>query len=285
MNCIINFTPTGMIPTKEMSPHVPISAGEIVDNVLEAADIGITIVHLHARDPETGHPACRSALYADIISGIRKYDKDVVICVSLSGRSSCEFAERAEPLTLDGDLKPDMGSLALSSVNFNKQASINPPDMIHSLARAMHDRNIMPELEAFDLGMINYARYLEKKGLLTPPHYFNLILGNIACAQADLLHAGIMIRDLPPDSFWSIGGIGDHQLMMNSVAIAAGGGVRVGLEDNIWFDPKRSRLATNLELIKRVHRIIETNEREVMRPQELRRLMKLEGGHGSYGRK
>ena len=94
-----------------------------------------------------------------------------------------------------------------------------------------------------------------------------------------------MIRDLPPDSFWSIGGIGDHQLMMNSVAIAAGGGVRVGLEDNIWFDPKRSRLATNLELIHRVHRIIETNKREVMKPQELRRFMKLEGGQGSYGRK
>jgi len=274
-----------MIPTKEMSPHVPISVGEIVDNVLEAANIGITIVHLHARDPETGLPTCRAALYADIISGIRKYDKDLVICVSLSGRSSSEFAERAEPLTLDGDLKPDMGSLTLSSVNFNKQASMNSPDMIHSLAREMHDRNIMPELEAFDVGMINYARYLEKKELLTPPHYFNLILGNIACAQADLLHAGIMIRDLPPDSFWSIGGIGDHQLMMNSVAVAAGGGVRVGLEDNIWFDPKRSRLATNLELIHRIHRIIETNEREVMKPQELRRLMKLEGGQGSYGRK
>jgi 3-keto-5-aminohexanoate cleavage enzyme len=115
-------------------------------------------------------------------------------------------------LTLDGDLKPDMGSLTLSSVNFNKQASMNPPDMIHALAREMKDRNIMPELEAFDVGMINYARYLEKKKLLTPPHYFNLILGNIACAQADLLHAGIMIRDLPPDSFWSLGGIGDHHL-------------------------------------------------------------------------
>ena len=274
-----------MIPTKEMSPHVPISVGEIVDNVLEAANIGITIVHLHARHPETGLPTCRASLYADIISGIRKYDKDLVICVSLSGRSSSEFAKRAEPLTLDGDLKPDMGSLTLSSVNFNKQASMNSPDMIQALAREMHDRNIMPELEAFDVGMINYARYLEKKELLTPPHYFNLILGNIACAQADLLHAGIMIRDLPPDSFWSIGGIGDHQLMMNSVAIAAGGGVRVGLEDNIWFDPKRSRLATNLELIHRVHRIIETNEREVMKPQELRRFMKLEGGQGSYGRK
>lgn len=285
MNCIINFTPTGLIPTKEMTPHVPISVREIVDNVLEAADIGITMVHLHARNPETGKATCKSEVYADIISGVRKYDPDLVICVSLSGRTSGKFKERVEPLTLDGNLKPDMGSLTLSSVNFNKQASMNPPDLIRALVRKMNERNILPELEAFDVGMINYARYLEKKELLNPPHYFNLILGNIACAQADLLHSGIMIRDLPPDSFWSLGGIGDYQLMMNSVAIAADGGVRVGLEDNIWFDRKRSRLATNPELIHRLHRIIETNEREVMKPQELRKLLKLEGGHGSYGRK
>ena len=90
----------------------------------------------------------------------------------------------------------------------------------------MQARGILAELEAFDAGMINYARYLEKKGLLQPPHYFNLLLGNIACAQADLLHAGIMIRDLPEDSLWSLAGIGNAQLAMNSVAIAMGGGVQ-----------------------------------------------------------
>jgi hypothetical protein len=84
----------------------------------------------------------------------------------------------------------------------------------------------VPELEAFDAGMINYAHYLQKKGLLVPPFYFNLLLGNIACAQADLLHAGIMIRDLPEQSYWSLAGIGNSQLSMNSVAIATGGGVR-----------------------------------------------------------
>lgn len=93
-----------------------------------------------------------------------------------------------------------------------------------------------------------------------------------------------MIRDLPPDSFWSLGGIGDYQLTMNSVAVAAGGGVRVGLEDNIWFDKKRTKLARNADLIRRVHKIIETNEREVMKPEELRKLLKMENGHGRYGR-
>jgi 3-keto-5-aminohexanoate cleavage enzyme len=273
-----------MIPTREMTPFVPLSVKEIVEDVLEAADIGITSVHLHARDPETGQPTYKAEVYAEIIGGIRKYDKDLVICVSLTGRTFQDFERRAEPLTLVNELRPDMGSLTLSSVNFNKQACINSPDMILDLVREMNNRGILPEIEAFDAGMINYAKYLEKKGLLKPPHYFNLILGNIACAQADLLHAGIMIRDLPPESFWCIGGIGAYQLMMNSVAIAVGGGVRVGLEDNIWFDTKRARPARTAELIRRVHRIIETNEREVMKPAELRNLLRLEKGQGNYGR-
>jgi 3-keto-5-aminohexanoate cleavage enzyme len=272
-----------MIPTKEMTPFVPVSAREIVEDVLQAADIGITTVHLHARNP-AGRPASSAEVYARIIGGIRKYRKDLVICVSLTGRNIKEFEKRAEPLTLDGELKADMGSLTLSSVNFNKQVSINSPDMIRSLLNEMNDRNIMPELEAFDSGMINYARYLVQKGLLRPPHYFNLIFGNIACAQANLLHAGVMMRDLPPDSYWSMGGIGNYQMTMNSIAIAAGGGVRVGLEDNIWFDPKRTKLARNSDLIRRVHGIIAANEREVMKPEELRKLLKLREGHGKYGR-
>jgi 3-keto-5-aminohexanoate cleavage enzyme len=187
-------------------------------------------------------------------------------------------------LKLEGDVKPDMGSLTLSSVNFNKESSVNTPDMIQALAREMLSRGIMPELEAFDAGMINYAKYLEKKGLLQPPHYFNMLLGNIACAQADLLHAGLMIRDLPPNSYWSLAGIGDYQLMVNSIAIAAGGGVRVGLEDNIWLDSGRTRLARNIDLIKRIHRLAEDNERKIMPPKELRKLLKLEKGNGEYGR-
>ncbi|MDD1744389.1 MAG: 3-keto-5-aminohexanoate cleavage protein [Candidatus Methanoperedens sp.] len=283
MNCIINFTPTGMIPTKKMTPFVPISVQEIIEEVLEAADIGITLVHLHARGQQS-EPAHKAEIYGDIIDGIRKYNEDLIICVSLSGRTFQEFEKRSDPLKLEGKLKPDMGSLTLSSVNFNNQASINSPDMIQALVREMNNCGIMPELEAFDAGMINYAKYLEKKELLKPPHYFNLILGNIACAQADLLHVGIMVRDLPQNSFWSLGGVGDCQLMMNSIAIAVGGGVRVGLEDNIWFDPARTKLARNSELIHRIHRIVETNGRKVMKPAELRKLLKLEDGHGSYGR-
>jgi uncharacterized protein (DUF849 family) len=253
--------------------------------VHEASEIGITIVHLHARNEHTGEPTYRAEVYRDIIEGIRKFSKNLVVCVSLSGRTFKEFEKRAEPLRLEGNVKPDMGSLTLSSVNFNRQASVSSPDMIQSLAQEMKRRGILAELEAFDAGMINYAKYLEKKGLIEPPHYFNLLLGNISCAQADLLHLGVMINDLPPDSYWSVAGIGSAQLMMNSIGIACGGGVRVGLEDNIWYDSARTRLARNAELIRRIHNLAEANEREIMSPCELRKLLNLESGNGQYGRR
>ncbi len=284
MDLVINFTPTGMIPTKELTHHVPVTESEIIEDVHKAVEIGITMVHLHARDEITGQTTFKAEIYGKIIEGIRSFSKDLIICISLSGRNITEFEKRSEPLQLDGDFKPDMGSLTLSSLNFNRTASMNSPDMIRALALEMKSRGIVPELEAFDAGMINYAKYLEKKGVLSPPHYFNLLLGNIACAQADLLHAGMMIRDLPENSFWSLAGIGDAQLMMNSVAIASGGGVRVGLEDNIWFDPERTRLASNSDLLRRIHRLAEANERKVMSPVVFRKKLNLQCGDGKYGR-
>lgn len=284
METIINFVPTGMVPTKRMTPHVPIRIQEIVEEVHAAYEAGITIVHLHARDEATEEPSCSKEIYARLIEGIRTFAKDLVICVSLSGRTFGEFGKRAAPLELEGDLKPDMGSLTLSSLNFAQSASLNAPDMIQALAKAMQERRILPELEVFDLGMINYARYLESKGLLQPPHYFNILLGNIAGAQGDLLSAGLMIRDLPAQSLWSIGGIGDTQLIANMLALSIGGGVRVGLEDNIWYDRGRRTLARNADLLGRVHRMAETLERCVMRPAEFRQLMGLEPGNGRYGR-
>jgi len=284
MDLIVNFTPTGMIPTKAMTPHIPISVQEIVEDVHQAVEIGITMVHLHARDETRGQPSYEARIYERIITGIRAFSKDLIVCVSLSGRDFKEFQQRSEVLRLDGAVKPDMGSLTLSSLNFNKVASVNAPDMIQLLAQEMRARGIVPELEAFDAGMINYARYLERKQLISPPFYFNLLLGNIACAQADLLHAGLMIRDLPPRSCWSLAGIGDFQFPMNSVAIAMGGGVRVGLEDNIYYDRRRRKLATNADLLRRIHTIAEANERPLMAPAKLRRILELEAGNGCYGR-
>lgn len=263
---IIDFTPTGMIPTKEMTPYVPVEPGEIIDQVLEAYDLGITKVHIHAR--ENGRPTYKIKIYQKIVEGIRKYT-DLVICLSTSGRTFKSFEQRSECL----DLNPEMASLTLSSLNFNRQESVNSPEMIQMLAEKMLEKGIKPELEVFDLGMINYAKYLYNKGLICSPFYFNLLLGNIACAQADPLYLGLMIHELPENSYFSVAGIGSSQLMMNSMAIAIGAGIRIGLEDNIWYDKKKTFLAKNMDLLERAHRIIEANEREVMKPKEFRNLL------------
>jgi 3-keto-5-aminohexanoate cleavage enzyme len=270
---ILNFAPTGMIPTKPMTPHVPISPDEIISEVLNAANLGVNMVHLHARDPATGEPTYKKEIYAEIIKGIREKEKDLILCVSTSGRHFSEFEKRSDCLDLEGELKPDLASLTLSSVNFNKETSVNSPQMIQDLAGKMLERGIRPELEVFDLGMINYAGYLIRKELLKPPYYFNLILGNVACAQADMLHLGLMIKELPEGSIWSVGGVGRYQLQMNIMAVAAGGGVRIGLEDNVWYDQERTRLATNRDLIERILSIAQAMGRDPFSLKEARRFI------------
>lgn len=249
---ILNFAPTGMIPTREMTPGAPIQTDEIIAQVLEAAELGVNMVHLHARDPDTGQPTYRQEIYASIIAGIRRYRPDLILCVSTSGRNFPEYDQRSQVLDLSGDLRPDFASLTLSSLNFSNQASINEPEMITALAAHMKRNGIRPELEVFDFGMINFAKYLIQKRIIFPPFYFNLILGNIAGAQSDAAILGLLIKELPARAIWSAGGVGEAQLPMNVMGLAAGGGVRTGLEDNIWWDAERSRLAGNLEVIQRL---------------------------------
>lgn len=261
-----------------MTPYVPVTPDEIIEDVLQASTLGVTIVHLHARDPSTGEPTYRKDIYNEIIRGIRQENKDLILCVSTSGRVHNEFDKRSECLELDGEFRPDFASLTLSSLNFNKQASINSPDTIKNLAKKMMERGIRPELEVFDLGMVNYAKYLIRKGLLSPPYYFDIILGNIACAQAEMLHLGLLVNELPEESIWSGGGVGNAQLQMNLLSIVCGGGVRVGLEDNIWYDERRTSLATNIDLVKRIVSIAEAIGKSPYTPIEARNLLQLKNG-------
>jgi 3-keto-5-aminohexanoate cleavage enzyme len=271
---IINFTPTGMIPTKEMTRFVPTSPEEIIADVLDCTDLGISMVHLHARS-ENGEPTYQKETFRQIIEGIREKNKDIVIIASTSGRKFNEFGKRSEVLDLKGVLKPDMASLTLGSVNFNKIASINSPDMIIKLAEKMMENSIKPELEIFDVGMVNFANYLIKKDLIKPPYFFNIILGNIASAQADLMHLGLIVSELPQDSYWSCGGVGIYQSKMNALGVVMADGVRVGLEDNIWYDDDRTELATNRALVERVVKIANAVGRPLARPSDVRQMLDL----------
>jgi uncharacterized protein (DUF849 family) len=263
-----------MIPTKEITPYVPISVNEVIEDVLKTCEFGVNMVHIHAREDD-GTPTWIKNTYARIIEGIRKYNRDLVLCTSTSGRNWSEFEKRSQVLELDGDAKPDMASLTPSSLNFNDQASVTSPEMVQKLARKMKENGIKPELEAFDAGMINYAKYLLKKGLIEPPFFFTFILGNIACAQANILSLAMMKNELPENSYFIVGGVGNSQLTMNVEGLLNANGVRVGIEDMYYFDENRTKLATNVELIKRIRSIADVLGLEVATPKEVRNMLQL----------
>lgn len=265
----IVLAPTGMVPTKAMTPHVPLTPAEIAADVKACAEIGITSVHLHARD-DSGKPTWEREVFRRLVGAVREQAPDVLINVTTSGRDWSELERRADALALDGDLKPDLASLTLSSLNFLQSASVNAPDVVVGLARIMTERGIVPELEIFDFGMINVAHVMRAKGQLTAPLVANLFFGNIAGMQATPAEFGVAIDRLPEPTLWSATGIGDFQFTAQTFAVASGGGVRVGLEDGIWFDRARTRLATNPALVERVHTLLQMHERPLLTPAAMR---------------
>lgn len=272
---IISFAPTGAVAGKEDNRHLPITINEIVDDVLEAVEIGITSVHLHVRE-EDGKPSLSPELYASIIEKLRRFAPQLVICVSLSGRYHQEIEQRYAPLMLDKNVRPDMASLTLGSMNFLYTSSINSPKTIITLAEKMIEQGIKPELEVFDAGMIHYAKYLIENNILQAPYYFNLIFGNAATASATLNDMAHLVELLPNDSLVSFGGIGKVQLSVNATAIAMGYGVRVGLEDNLWhYQNNKKSPTTNTYLLNRTHDLISLHQKKVMSSELFRQQLKL----------
>jgi 3-keto-5-aminohexanoate cleavage enzyme len=271
---ILNLCPTGVIPTKNMNSSVPLSPDEIAKDVFNCYQEGIQIVHIHARDEHEENTLDKDR-YCEIIFKIREKCPDIIICVSLSGRVINTYEARSDVLNLQGKYKPDMGSLTLSSMNFVTNASINSPKMIVDLLTKMNEEGIKPELEVFDVGMVNYAKYLIQKGLLKPPYYFNIILGNLFSAQNNPADLSSIIQALPPNSFYTLGGIGNYQLGSNIAGILYASGVRIGLEDNIYYDSLRKEKATNLSLVKRIISVCDLYERPRYTCQELRELLQI----------
>jgi 3-keto-5-aminohexanoate cleavage enzyme len=248
---IINLAATGVVPTRADSAAVPLTPEEIADDCQVCVAAGVTIVHLHARDTD-GRPTSRRETYRDIIARVRRVAPDVVIGVSTSGRVVGSIAERADVLDLDGAETPDMASLTLGSMNFPRSASVNDPDTIRALADRMAERGILPELEVFDLGMLDYAHYLISRRVLREPFYFNFLLGSLGTLSATPLHLALLADKLPAGATWAAAGIGRFQLPMNALAIAMGGHVRVGLEDNLYLNTATREPATNPALVTRV---------------------------------
>lgn len=259
-----------MVPTKHDTPHLPTTVEEIAACARQVRDAGAAIVHLHARD-HNGEPVSGSAPYVELVGRVRDACPDLIICASLSGRRTSDVETRAGAL----ESKPNMASLTLGSMNFPQQVSSNPSRVICDLAKRIYNAGVVPELEVFEPGFINYAKYLIKKTVLRPPYYFNLMLGSLGSAPLDLLGLGHMVSMLPEGATWAVGGIGRYQLDANVMAIAAGGHVRVGLEDNIYYDRQCTRLADNPRLVERIVRIAREMGREPATPDAARLIIGL----------
>jgi 3-keto-5-aminohexanoate cleavage enzyme len=269
---IINAAITGMVPTKDDNPDLPCSPEEIIADVRRCRNAGASIVHIHARD-ELGRPTYRKEIYYEIINGIRMECPDILICGSASGRVYREFWQRSAVLEPGPDCKPDLASLTLGSMNFPNHASVNEPEMIKMLANAMSERGIVPEWEVFELGMIDYAQYLIRKGILVRPYYCNIFLGSLGTLSATPYNLAAMIRALPSGTIWSAAGIGRFQFYVSTMAVTMGGHVRVGLEDNLYYDADKKKLATNAGLIDRIVEVAQAIGRPVASPAEAREII------------
>lgn len=265
---IITAALTGAETTKEANPALPISPREIAEAAIQCRQAGAAMVHLHARHPD-GSSTQDPAVFGAAIELIRA-ESDVIIQVSTGGAVGMTPEERLQPV----GLKPDMATLSTGSVNFGEDIFVNTMADIRTFARTIIAQGVKPEVEAFDSGMVANALRLVKEGILQMPLHFDFVLG-VPGAMAGTPEALMYMRSLiPPQSTWTVAGIGRAELPLATMAIILGGHVRVGFEDNIYY--RRGQLAeSNAQLVQRIVRLAAELDREVAQPAEARKILNL----------
>lgn len=266
---IINACLTGMVATRDRNPYLPVTPEEIAADALAVAAEGASIVHLHARD-SVGDPTWDPEVYRDILVRIRAHRPDLILCVTTSNRRWQERDYRTAVLKLEGAVKPDMASLTLGLVRFPDGMSGNTLEDVRYLAAFMRERGIHPELEVFNTDMAALAACLAEEGVLSPPFYVNIILGHRFSAPATEEALDAILGRLPPGTVWAVGGIGRSQATALRLGIGRGGGVRVGLEDNLYEDPEKKVAATNAGLVRGAAAMLRTMGRFLASPAEAR---------------
>ncbi|MCK9444244.1 MAG: 3-keto-5-aminohexanoate cleavage protein [Tissierellaceae bacterium] len=264
---IITVALTGNVPTKEMNPYTPITEKEIAEEAIKCQKAGAAVAHIHVRD-EKGEPTCERERYKKVLDLLEERGTNIITQLSTGARGGGNTAEwRGQML----DLNAEMASLSTGSSNFPTQVNANSFDLIKELAEKMYTNNIKPEIEAFDLGMIDNAIYLLRKGVLRAPLQFNLVMhvrGSVSGTPRNLLH---MAESIPEGSTFTVSGIGPSQVPMLTMAILLGGHTRTGLEDTVLYD--KGILATNVMLIERIKRIAKELGREIATPDEAREIL------------
>lgn len=288
---IVTCAVTGAGDTTGRSDHVPVTPRQIADAAIEAARAGAAIAHLHVRDPKTGKGSRDPALFREAVDLVRASDTDVVI--NLTAGMGGDWVPSAEDPSLPGpgtdmigpeerlahirECLPEICSLDCGTLNFGNgdEIYISTPPTLRRMAQLTQEWGVKPELEVFDLGHIRFARAMIEEGLIDAPPMFQLCLGIPWGADQTVETMAAMKAQLPPGASWASFGISRHQMPMAAAAVALGGNVRVGLEDNIWLD--RGVLASNGALVARVVEIIERMGGRAVTPQEARNRLGLRG--------
>lgn len=288
---VVTCAVTGAGDTVGRSKHVPVTPAEIAQAAIEAAKAGASCAHIHVRDPVTGKGSRDPKLFKEVVDRVRDAGTDVVINLTagmggdwtpspdnwaMPGPGT-DMIGPDERLTHVKDSLPEICSLDCGTLNFGNDNSIyiSTPPILRRMAALTKEWGVKPELEVFELGHIRFAKAMMEEGLLADPPMFQLCLGIPWGAEQTVETMKAMKEHLPMGASWASFGISRMQMPMAAAAVALGGNVRVGLEDNLFLD--RGVLATNAQLVERVVKIIELMGARVLSPQEARNKLKLRG--------
>jgi 3-keto-5-aminohexanoate cleavage enzyme len=263
---IITVAPTGPLTTRDDHPGVPLTPPEIGVAVAEAAEAGAAVAHVHARD-ETGRPTADPEVYAAIAREIRARC-EIVVQASTGVGLTVPWEERLR-IVESGAVDVTMATLNPASMTFANGTFDNPPEFVDRLARAMRERDIHPELEVYDLGHVALCLGLVEQGLIREPLQFSFVMGVRGGMPGDPGLLPTLRAMLPAGAIWQAIGIGRAQLPLSLAALAMGGNVRVGFEDNVYFE-HRALAESNAQFVRRAVELARLAGREVATPDQVR---------------
>jgi len=296
---IITAAITGGIHVPSMSPYLPVTTEEIIDESVRACEAGAAVVHIHAREPEDGRPSSDIEIFREILTGI-KARCDVIVCISTGGRVGMSPEERIATVK---ELKPELASFNTGSMNFalyplldkienfkyqwekdflastEKLVFHNTFDVLKHFCSTMEEIDTRPEIEIYDVGMINNTYQLIQEGYFNGPLYMQFvmgILGGIPAAADNLLFLYNSSKQAFKEFQWSVCAAGKHQFPMGVTNLILGGHMRVGLEDSLYIAP--GELAkSNAEQVEKAVRLSKELFREPAAPDEVREMLELKG--------
>ena len=286
---IVTCAVTGAGDTLGKHPEVPVTPEQISNAAIAAAKAGASVAHIHVRDPETGLGSRDTNLFKEVVERIRDSKTDVVI--NLTAGMGGDWVPSEENPSMPGpgtdmigpeerlahvkEIHPEICSLDCGTMNFGNgnEIYISPPGYLREMASMIQKWGVKPELEVFELGQIRFAKQMIKEGLINEPPMFQICLGIPWGAEQTVDAMKVMKDELPTNSSWASFGIGRMQMPMAAAAVAMGGNVRVGLEDNLYLE--KGVLASNDQLVIRIIEIIQRMGSRVLSPKETRDKLKL----------